>query len=621
MNKKIKSFVCLLLALSTAFVLLFSVGYADSEFSFFDMTCFGVPAIQGGTCVGTPCLDGKIEAGEYGDRSTRLYYGKGISFQSEGGGEELSDFRLVFNGEQEKLFQDVSVSYNENCLYLAVMLSPDASSLVSPVLHELAGRAYRVSVSLSLASTQSVPERLSNFSNHYFFSPADGSCIAVTGRRIRYGEDGIGRFIGTVSSFSPKSERPYIEGAQIWNGNEYQKHAVLSDKSANERTVFECEIPIGDLLQTLTEEKRTLALQHLKNGTDAFCAGISLEFSVADSYLTTAGKSLCLATGISSGGLCPFSQSGETWNQYLSNTLFAGTSYTLERIPLPLYLVGTAPQVAEDDRENSETESDLNSGGNSAVIPGSPENGGTTPSTPENGGTTPSTPESGNTTPSTPESGNTTPSTPESGNTTPSTPENGGTTPSTPENGGTTPSTPENGGTTPSTPENGGTTPSTPENGGTTPSTPESGNTTPSTPESGNSPGFEGLPETDEFPGLGGSSEEDSSNNGNVSDGDDNEQSGKKEDFPGLPQTDEIISEDYEIIYSEKDSEKGLDDSESKDEKNTELGAILILGAGILLFCSVVGLALFFRITDRERIEREYRERKEREERNQNKKR
>ncbi len=337
--KKISIFVTLFLI----FPYLLPNVFATSEtVDLNDLRSFGVPCYQTEISTGTNRIDGVIEEGEFAC-SNRVAYGEGLELFSVGGALSCPK-ESASTSAFSQIVQEVFVSYDQEYLYLSACLNHSLKSVFLPRTFPHFGSSYSVTVELSLSPEATVRNRLSRLYQTYYFSAKDLSCSGVEG--VRVCSDWSGQtFVGKISSQSGISETCVtLQSGETCNGQWYQNNAVLS--SGND-TVFECRIPLVDLLSPLPETERNRVSSILTAGNGELCGSFVLEWDCGSTYLFPEGlNSLALSAGLPAKDPCPLSSDGKTWREYLCQQESLG-KLNFDRIGAPLYLLGDAPPLKE----------------------------------------------------------------------------------------------------------------------------------------------------------------------------------------------------------------------------------------------------------------------------------
>jgi hypothetical protein len=341
--KKTSFLVALLLLL-----MLFPSGvYAvDESVNLNDLRSFGVPCYQAERSAGNQYIDGVIRSDEF-LHSNSVAYGKGLNLFSFGGAFSCPK-EFVPDSFPKEMVQEVFVSYDREYLYLSARLNQPLERFASPRSFPIFGSSYAVTVEISLSPESTLPSRLSRLYQTYYFSAKDLSCSAVEGARIFSTSSGQ-RFVGKIST-RPNFSEAFVStqtGEKI-NGQWYQNKAVLT---SDRTTVFECCIPLADLISPLSEEDKKRVLAAFSTGNDPLCGSLSLEWDCGITRNFPDGAdSLVLSAGIPAKDGCPLSAEGENWQEYLCRQESCN-ELDFDRIGVPLYLVGEIPPLKENTTE------------------------------------------------------------------------------------------------------------------------------------------------------------------------------------------------------------------------------------------------------------------------------
>lgn len=327
-------------------------------FSFSSPMDLGLKAVYGYHNETPPVLDGFVAEGEY-EGETVCKPGAGLVVSAEDGTEVSEEISGPFTAMEEVVHLNFDPSY----FYVAIELSFSANGF-SAYRHVSYGNVISVAVDLSAEDGENVAARHAGLRNVYYFSLSSPSPLAVSGTRLRYTSErfqSVTQISSTISSF--KNCGYTDTDGEIWNGERYCREASLLCNEGMTRAVFECRIPVGDVLSCIDETKRAEVLTKMENG-DFFCGSFLSQVSVG----SLAGAScLTATTGIPTKSVCTFSDDGESWNEVLIRDfgLSKSTSYAIEWLMSPLVFgaddnMFSNPSFPDDDgkRELSENTHD-----------------------------------------------------------------------------------------------------------------------------------------------------------------------------------------------------------------------------------------------------------------------
>ncbi len=312
----------------------------SKSFSFSSLENLGVAAIFANKADEAPAIDGTVSNNEYKGENI-LTTSDGLSFATEDGFEITEDKREALGNINET----VSVSYDDRYFYVAIRLFAPNGVLL-PYDHDLYGNVFSVYISLSVAAGEDLLSRQAVLSNCYYFSSDSLSAVAMSGMRLQKQDNALKNVLQISSSMEAFQNKGFLDDMNVlWNGEKYCKEAAITLNGENSLLTFECRIPVGDVLLCLENDDRSEALSALKKEkafVGSFLSRISVN-SLADS------SPLCVTSGISAKSVCPFSDTGETWNKvFVSHFMIQQTAaYSIDWLMTPLSFGGKLEN--EDD--------------------------------------------------------------------------------------------------------------------------------------------------------------------------------------------------------------------------------------------------------------------------------
>ncbi|MBR4287983.1 MAG: hypothetical protein IKT50_00935 [Clostridia bacterium] len=338
-------------------VLAFSLGINASgaqlpeKISFSSPKHLGLSAVCAEKSTVAPVLDGTVLENEYNEKNT-LTPSYGLTIATGDGGEGAERKRDAYKNIKET----VSVFYDDWYFYISMeLIAPDGN--LAPYCCDPYGDVFLVSVSLGLDEGADPVSCQAVLNNNYYYSLDSSSVVAVSGVRLRKQGNALKNTLQISSSVKMFQNKGFVDDENVlWNGEKYceEASAVLNDDFT--KLSFQCRIPVGDVLLCLEETQRTDAFLALKNDK-AFCGSFLSQISVGS---LTDDTPLLAVSGLSAKSVCPYSETGESWNEVLVSDfgLSQETSYAIDWIMSPLFFGGKQEEESADATDSIDT-SDL----------------------------------------------------------------------------------------------------------------------------------------------------------------------------------------------------------------------------------------------------------------------
>ncbi len=349
MSKKVKLtlfFRCL--TIFNLFIILFRLPTfateASEKSSFSFNESLGLIAVAADKVDTAPVLDGIISEGEYVSK-VEFTIAQGLSLTADSGEVVSSNYLEQYSDVKE----NVSVSYDDEYFYVAIDLSINDGKYTA-FYHQLHGNVYSFAISLGVDPLENVAARSAALRNVYYFASSSKEAIAVTGARISFINGELRNELKISSSLKALKNNGYTDKNDVlWNGEKYCKESKFVCNENKSAASFECRIPVGDVLLSLSEEKREEVLGLLQN-EEEFCGSFMAQASLAG----MPSSSLMACTAVSAKDFCSYDD-GKTWNEALIADfgIAPSTAYAIDYLMAPLSFGGRETSSPGNDNDDA----------------------------------------------------------------------------------------------------------------------------------------------------------------------------------------------------------------------------------------------------------------------------
>jgi len=296
--------------------------------------------LQGGRQVQAPTQDGAITADEYVSTSV-VPLGQGLTLTSFGGDYKQDPSSLSASGFLAE--ETVCLSYDGSYFYIGLSLHLSSSTLLAPYRHPRFGDCYFVSFSIGISPHGDLYQKTAYLTNQYYFSAGDYRCLAMSGTRIRRASDGEKQALYRLND---PAENAYTDDrGAYWDSSRYRDDVAYSLVREGDccHIILEARVPRGDLMRTLSSRDASAVASILDSERDPYFVSFTSEFSLAELAGPAKGEApFALCLGFPVTDICPYSENGESWQEYLLR-LEPNSANCTPVLPLAVYLVGSPP--------------------------------------------------------------------------------------------------------------------------------------------------------------------------------------------------------------------------------------------------------------------------------------